>query len=118
MNQFRWGILGTGRIAGLFAEGLAAVSDASLVAVGSRTQASADRFADRFSVPRRYASYQSLAEDRDVDAVYISTPHNLHRENTLQCLHAGRAVLWRNRSRSMPQRARRWYEQHANAACS
>jgi predicted dehydrogenase len=93
MSAFRWGILGTGRIAGIFAEGLRALDDAELVAVGSRTAAAADAFGERYGVPRRHASYADLARDPDVDAIYVATPHPLHRQNTLMCLGAGKPVL-------------------------
>ena len=92
-RKIRWGILSTGAIARQFAQGLTSVPDAELVAVGSRTQAAADRFGDTFRVPRRHASYRAVAEDPDVDVVYIGTPHNLHCENTLMCLEAGKPVL-------------------------
>jgi predicted dehydrogenase len=92
-TPFRWGILGTGGIAHKFATGLSVLSDAKLVAVGSRTQASADKFADEFNAPRRHASYEALANDPEVDAIYIATPHPFHKENTLLCLNAGKAVL-------------------------
>ncbi len=93
LKKIRWGIFGTGRIAGKFAEGLAVLPDAELVAVGSRTQASADDFAKRFDVPRRHASYAALADDDTVDALYVATPHSLHAENTLMGLDVGKAVL-------------------------
>lgn len=93
MNPIRWGIIGSGNIAGQFARGLSVLDDAALVAVGSRRQETADRFGDEFDVPHRHASYEDLAADPDVDIVYIATPHSLHRENTLLCLEAGKAVL-------------------------
>jgi predicted dehydrogenase len=93
MNTIRWGILGTGKIAHLFAEDLALLPQAELAAVGSRTQDAADAFGDTFSVSRRHASYDALAVDEAVDVVYIATPHTAHAENTLRCLQAGRAVL-------------------------
>jgi predicted dehydrogenase len=89
----RWGLMATGGIARTFAQDLAHVPDASLVAVGSRSQASADAFADAFDVPNRHASYAALAEDPDVDAVYVSPPHPFHRDATLLALRAGKAVL-------------------------
>jgi predicted dehydrogenase len=92
-KKIRWGIFGTGRIAGKFAEGLAVLPDAELVAVGSRTQAAADDFAKRFNVPRRHASYAALAADGAVDALYVATPHSLHAENALMGLDAGKSVL-------------------------
>ena len=93
MDKIRWGILGTGRIAGDFATGLAAEEDAEIVAVGSRTQETADRFADRFDIPNRHPTYDALAADPKVDIIYIATPHPLHKENTISCLRAGKAVL-------------------------
>ncbi|HEU5014426.1 MAG TPA: Gfo/Idh/MocA family oxidoreductase, partial [Roseiflexaceae bacterium] len=95
MDVIRWGIIGTGNIASQFARGLTALSDsdAKLVAVGSRTAESAQRFAERFGVPRAHSSYEALANDPDVDIVYISTPHSLHYDNTMLCLRAGKAVL-------------------------
>jgi predicted dehydrogenase len=89
----RWGILGTGNIATSFATGVATMPDAELAAVGSRSKASADAFGDRFDIPRRYPTYAGLANDPDIDVVYIATPHTLHLENTLLCLDAGKAVL-------------------------
>ncbi len=94
MSQtIRWGILGTGNIAKQFARGLKDASDAELAAVGSRTGDTADAFGDEFDVPRRHASYEALAADKDIDAIYVSTPHMLHKDNTLLCLAAGKAVL-------------------------
>jgi dihydrodiol dehydrogenase / D-xylose 1-dehydrogenase (NADP) len=91
--KIRWGILGTGNIANKFAEDLALVSNAELVAVASRTQESADKFADLYNITQRYSSYEKLAEDPNIDVVYISTIHPLHKENSLTCLKNGKAVL-------------------------
>lgn len=92
-KTFRWGILGTGNIAAKFAEGLSVIPDAALVAVGSRSQASADQFGNQWGVPRRHASYEALANDPEIDAIYISTPHPYHKDHTLLCLAGGKAVL-------------------------
>lgn len=92
-ETLRWGIVGTGSIATKFATGLQALPTAQLMAVGSRSQSSADRFGDKFDVPHRHASYEALAADSEVDAIYIGTPHSLHLENMLQGLNQGKAVL-------------------------
>lgn len=89
----RWGILGTGNIATSFATGVATMDDAELVAVGSRSMTTANAYADRFDIPRRYASYAELARDPDIDVVYIATPHAMHLENMLLCFDAGKPVL-------------------------
>ncbi len=96
-NEIRWGIVGTGRIARKFASGLAHTKDARLVAVASRTKESADRFAGEFADPfgeiTRHVGVAALANDDSVDVVYIATPHPMHKDGTLQCLHGGKAVL-------------------------
>jgi len=93
MEKMRWGILATGLIANHFATGLSVVEDAELVAVGSRSQANADAFANKWQIPNRHSSYEALANDPNVDAVYVATPHPFHYENTLLCLNAGKHVL-------------------------
>jgi len=93
VRKFRWGILGTGSIARQFVRGLNSVPEAEVLAVGSRSEASAAKFADKRNIPRRHASYQALASDPDVDVVYIATPHPFHAENATLCLEAGKAVL-------------------------
>jgi predicted dehydrogenase len=105
MAGFRWGILGTGRIANKFAAGLAEVEGAELVAVGSRTRESAEAFGAKWNVRKRHASYSALAADPEVDAIYVSTPHNLHCENTLVCLAAGKPVLC---EKPFAMKLRRW----------
>ena len=93
MEKIRWGILATGRIAHKFALGLSVLPDAELIAVGSRAQETADAFADRWEVPHRHATYAGLAADPDVAVVYVATPHAFHKQNSLLCLEAGKAVL-------------------------
>jgi predicted dehydrogenase len=89
----RFGIIGTGGIARAFATDLVAVEGARLVAVGSRSQASADAFGDAFDVPHRHASYDALVADDDVDAVYAATPHPLHAQNALAAIAHRKHVL-------------------------
>lgn len=92
-RPIRWGLLATGGIARSFAEDLRLLPDCEIVAVGSRTQASADAFAADFDIPHRHGSYADLAADPDVDVVYVSTPHPWHRDATLLAIEGGKAVL-------------------------
>ena len=89
----RWGILAPGNISRKFATGLGSLPNTELLAVGSRSQESADAFGDKFSIPRRYNSYEALVNDPDLDVIYIGSPHSFHKEHTLLCLNAGKAVL-------------------------
>lgn len=92
-QPLRWGILGCGSIAGKFAEGLQAVPQARLVAAGSRSQDKAEAFAGKFGAAHFHGSYEALARDPDVDAVYVATPHPMHAEDSILCLQNGKAVL-------------------------
>ncbi|MET9967783.1 Gfo/Idh/MocA family oxidoreductase [Streptomyces sp. NPDC006356] len=89
----RWGILATGGIAAAFTADLVDLPDAEVVAVASRSQTSADAFAERFGIPRAYGDWNALAEDGDIDVVYVATPHAAHRAAAGMCLEAGRNVL-------------------------
>jgi predicted dehydrogenase len=94
MNEpLGWGLIGTGGIAGTFAADLMFTDSGRVAAVGSRHRDSADRFADRFDIPNRHASYEALVADPDVDVVYVATPHPMHHANALLALRAGKPVL-------------------------
>ncbi|MFC5800215.1 Gfo/Idh/MocA family protein [Streptomyces formicae] len=92
-DTVRWGVLATGGIAAQFTADLNAMPDAEVVAVASRTDASAAAFAERFGIPRAYGDWAALAADEDVDVVYVATPHAAHRAAAGLCLEAGKAVL-------------------------
>lgn len=92
-RKIRWGIIGLGKIAHKFAQDLLTIYDAELYAVASRTKEKAYNFASKFNVTKAYSSYEELAKDSKVDAVYIATPHSYHKANTLLCLKNKIAVL-------------------------
>jgi predicted dehydrogenase len=93
VSTLRWGILSTGRIAGIFAQGLAASKFNRAVAVGSRRMETAREFAAAHGIARAHESYEALLSDPEVDAVYIGTPHPHHREWTLRAAAAGKHIL-------------------------
>ncbi|PNQ78773.1 MULTISPECIES: Gfo/Idh/MocA family protein [Paenibacillus] len=92
-NKIKWGIVGTGWISDQFVADLAHVTNGEGYAVGSRTIESATEFAAKHQISRAYGSYEELAQDPEVDAIYIGTPHPFHKENVLTALRAGKAVL-------------------------
>jgi len=89
----RWGLMGTGNIADLFARDLALLDDATVVAVGSRRPDAAAAFGERFGIPHRHGSHEALAADPDVDVIYVATPAPAHPEGVRLALAAGKAVL-------------------------
>lgn len=95
MRKLRWGLMGTGRMAATIAAELVTMGGEGmeLVAVASRSAEKAKAFAERHGIHRFWGSYGELARDRDVDVVYVATPHSLHAENMLACVRGGKAVL-------------------------
>jgi len=88
-----WGIIGPGKIAKKFAAALGMVDGAALRAVASRDAARATGFAKEYGAGTGYGSYEELAADAAVDAVYIATPHGFHAEHAILCLRQGKAVV-------------------------
>lgn len=92
-QQLTWGLISTGRISGTFARGVAHSKSGKLLAVASRTQEAADRFGKEHNVPRWYGSYEALLADKEVQAVYVSTPHPMHAEWAIKAAQAGKHIL-------------------------
>ncbi len=89
----RWGVLGTGFAAEQFIGDLKLLADAEIRAVASRTEARARDFASRLGISRPYSSYEELVRDRDIDVVYVATPHSAHARDCHLCLEFGKHVL-------------------------
>jgi len=93
MRKIKWGILGPGVIANTFASDFQFVKNAELVAVASRSSERAKLFANTYQIPKVYGSYSELYADKDIDAIYVATPHNFHFDMCANALKAGKAVL-------------------------
>ncbi len=87
------GIIGTGSIAGKLAKAINRVDGVTLFAVASRTLSRARDFAESYNAQLWFGSYEEIYNNPDVDLIYIATPNNLHKTNTLDALKAGKAVL-------------------------
>ena len=99
----RWGIVGAGRISKAFANDIQHTDHAELVAVASRNFGSANTFANEFSIPIAYGSYDELFASPDVDAVYIATPHTYHKQHSIAALRADKHVLCEKPATITPQ---------------
>lgn len=92
-KNYRWGILGAGRIADKFCEALCYVAGSEVYAVASRDIDKAREYATRYNATSVYNNYDDLVKDPNVDIVYIATPHAFHYEQTMLCLQNNKAVL-------------------------
>ena len=89
----RVGIIGTGWIAEKAAITLRGLTECEAYAVGSRTKERAEAFAKEWGISKVFGSYSELINDRDVDLVYVATPHSHHYDVTREALLAGKPCL-------------------------
>lgn len=92
-TSLNWGILGAGRIAGIFARALPHSKTGRLAAIGSRSAEKAGAFAREFGDVKAHGSYEALIADPAVQAVYIATPHPDHAAWVIRAAEAGKHVL-------------------------
>lgn len=92
-ENFKVGILGTGKIARNMARVLCELDGVEAYAVASRTLEKAEGFANEWGIRKAYGSYEELAKDSEVRLVYVASPHSEHYANALLCLENGKNVL-------------------------
>ena len=89
----RVGIIGAGWIAEKAAITLGDLSECEAYAIASRSQEKADAFAKKWQIKKAYGSYSELIADKEVDMVYVATPHSHHFDVTKEALLAGKPCL-------------------------
>ncbi len=89
----RWGVIGTGWIAGRFVAALHASTTQRVIAVGSRGAERSATVAAEWGVPRSFGSYEELVADPEIDVIYVATEHPAHLPCARLALLAGKPVL-------------------------
>lgn len=92
MKIVRLGIVGLGRG---FMLTLPALQENPAIRLGgafSPGQGSREHFAQEFDATA-FDSFEALIASEEIDAVYIATPHEIHAEQTIAALQAGKHVL-------------------------
>ena len=93
MDQVRWGLLSTANINRRVLPAIRSSERGELVAVASRSQASADDYAAKWEIPQAFATYQAMLDSDAVDALYIGLPNHMHKEWTIRAMQSGKHVL-------------------------
>jgi predicted dehydrogenase len=95
MNAFKWGIIGTGQIAGEFAADCkhAGFKQHTIQAVLGHTLDKARAFAAKTNAPQYFDNLDAFLQQSDIDAVYVATPHTMHCTATIRCLARNIPVL-------------------------
>lgn len=92
IKDIKWAVLGTGVIANEMAQALQN-SGKKLYAVGNRTHSKAVSFAEKYGVEKVYSDFNEMFTDPEVDAIYITTPHNTHIGFMLKAIEGGKHIL-------------------------
>ena len=92
-KRARWGLLSTARINARLIPCLRRSERNELIGVASRSQDTANRYAEEHGISKAYGSYEEILADPAIDVVYISLPNGLHTEWSLRCAEAGKHVL-------------------------
>lgn len=93
MHTIKFATIGTSTITDKFLEAAHTCPEFEHYAVYSRNKETARAYADKHHTPVTYTSLDALAQDKNIDAVYIASPNALHCEQTLHMLNAGKHVL-------------------------
>jgi xylose dehydrogenase (NAD/NADP) len=89
----RWGLLSTARINQALIPPVRKSKRSQLLAVASRRQESADKFAQTWQIPRTHSSYDALLSDPEIDVIYNPLPNSMHAEWSIKAVQAGKHVL-------------------------
>ncbi len=92
-RRYRWAVIGTGTIARKFLSDLSRIPEAEVYAVCSRSLSRAREFGEDYGASAFYDDVLAMAEDQNVDIVYVATPHTEHFSNAITCMENGKAVL-------------------------
>ena len=88
---YRIGIVGSGRIAKRFVPESKVVNGVNVIAVFDPNKDNVNAFAQQFGLKKFSDNYEDFL--KEVDAVYVASPHLTHYEYTKQSLYAGKHVL-------------------------
>jgi predicted dehydrogenase len=93
LKTYNYGIIGPGRIATSYCKAIQRCERVKVHGIASRDAKRASEFAAQFNAPKTYSSYEAIAQDPDIDVIYIATPHSFHAEQTLICLRNKKPVV-------------------------
>jgi predicted dehydrogenase len=92
-----YAVIGLGRIAGHFMPGVRNTTNSQITALVSGHRDKAERIAAEYQIPSSsiysYETFDQIANNPAVDAVYVALPNSMHAEYTIRAAKAGKHVL-------------------------
>lgn len=92
-NDMIWGILGYGEISPVFIESLLSMKENTLNCIASVSKHHELKKTNKYSDTIIYSNYRDLYINTDIDIIYIATTNNLHKDNVINAINAGKHVL-------------------------
>lgn len=86
-------ISGNGAMANAHAKAIKAINGAEITVVQTRTQEGADKFAADYGIATATTNYEEAVNRKDVDAVIITGPTQIHADQAEAAMRAGKHVL-------------------------
>ena len=92
MRKIRWGLIGAGGLLPRWMNGAKQVDGIEISAIASRTRETAQRRSSEYSIPDAM-TYDEILARRDLDVLYILTPHTAHKDLAIRAMEAGFPVV-------------------------
>lgn len=89
----RWGLIGASTIAHEWVIDAIRATGGEVVSVMSSNAERGRKYASDHGIAKSVSSLDALVGDADIDAVYISTTNELHREQAIAAARAGKHIL-------------------------
>lgn len=91
MKKVKWGMIGTGSVTEVKSgPGFYKSKNSELYGVFNRNRDKAIDWAKRHGINKVYETIDEMLMDENIDAIYIATPPNVHKEYAIRCLEAGK----------------------------
>ena len=91
--MIRLATIGTNFITDWFMEGGQELEEIKLTAVYSRNLEKGKQFAAKYGVEKVYNNYEEMAQDPEIDAVYVASPTYMHYAHSITMINYGKHVL-------------------------
>ena len=103
-------LCGLGNYAGALAEGLDASQYCRLAGIVTGHPAKAQQWKEKYKIPDKdiynYQNFDAIAQNRDIDLVYVVLPNGMHKEFTIRAAKAGKHVITEKPMATSPQDCR------------
>ena len=93
--MIKWGIVGLGKMANVFAHAINDVENSKLISIASKSKHKLDEFQSKFKIKKenKFNDYNDLIKSEDINAIYIATLNNTHVDLILECSKHNKKIL-------------------------